>query len=80
MLVYSLDDSQLSCCVYSKGMSSILVLKREQAKLAIAMVDKTFSGKFRGKKLPDEIIEQQKGLCESIKLLNTLQRLSPLAL
>jgi hypothetical protein len=49
-----------------------LIVKKEQALLAVEMVDKTFSGRLQGRKgLPSELIARQKGLYESIKLLNS---------
>lgn len=48
-----------------------LVIKKEQAKLAIAIVDKGGSGLYQGKKLPQDRIDLQAYLAQGIKNLNS---------
>lgn len=48
-----------------------LVEKREQAKLAIALVESTKSGCLKGLRVPDEVIERQKNIYIQIRGLNT---------
>ena len=49
-----------------------LIVKKEQAKLAIRMVEEAKSGKQRGKRnIPKYIYKLQENLCNSIKSLNS---------